>query len=197
MELNATQKKILEFLTDRQRSSLPVPSVREIGSRVGLRSPASVQNALDRLEELGYITRGKLLKRSITVNSVKNDFVYVPLVGTIAAGQPILAVEDVEAYLPYHSATSPDKEYFALRIKGESMRDAGILDGDIIFVEKRSFASNGDIVAALIEDEATVKTFYKENGHFRLQPENDDFDPIIVDEVTILGKVTGLYRDFD
>ena len=119
---------------------------------------------------------------------------HVPLLGTVTAGQPILAVEQVESYLPYSGYVSPDKQLFALHVRGESMLNAGILDGDIIFAERTPVARNGDMVVALIEDEATVKTFYKEDGHFRLQPENDAFEPIIVDEVAILGKVVAVLR---
>ena len=120
----------------------------------------------------------------------------VPLVGTVTAGMPILAVEQIEGYISYSGPASKDKPLFALHIRGESMINAGILDGDIVIVEKTPVAENGEIVVALIEDEATVKTFYKENGHFRLQPENDTMDPIIVDEVIILGKVKALTRYF-
>jgi len=173
------------------------PSVREICQAVGLKSTSSVQANLDALERAGYIERDPLLKRSIRlVGGRDENITHVPIVGAVTAGLPILAVEQIEGYLPYAGAVSSDKPLFALRVKGESMINAGILDGDIIVVEKTPVASNGEIVVAMIEDEATVKRFYKENGHFRLQPENDDYEPIIVNELVILGKVVSLVRYF-
>ena len=133
-------------------------------------------------------------KRSIKIVGQAENIHHVPLLGTVTAGQPILAVEQVESYLPYAGYVSPDKQLFALHVRGESMLNAGILDGDIIFAERTPVARNGDMVVALIEDEATVKTFYKEDGHFRLQPENDAFEPIIVNEVAIQGKVVAVLR---
>lgn len=196
-KLNNTQRKIYEFLVERLRDGVP-PSVREIGAHVGLRSTSSVQTNLDALEKAGYITRDPLLKRSIRIcGQEQENFTNVPLLGIVTAGLPILAVEQIEGYVPYTGSFSSDKSMFALRVKGESMINAGILDGDIIFVERTPVAANGEIVVALLEDEATVKRFYKEDGHFRLQPENDDFDPIYADEVIILGKVKGLMRNYD
>ena len=191
------QQKIYEFLAERQQNGVP-PSVREICSAVGLRSTSSVQANLIALEKAGYIERGDpKLKRSIRVLGPQADSTtQVPIVGTVTAGAPILAVEQIEGYIPYAGNVSRDKTLFALRVRGESMINAGILSGDIVIVEKTPVANNGDIVVALIEDEATVKTFYKENGHFRLQPENDTMDPIIVNEVAILGKVKALVRDY-
>lgn len=168
--------------------------MREIGSAVGLRSTSSVQANLDALEEAGYIERDPMLKRSIRVLGQAENVTSVPLLGTVTAGLPILAVEQIEGYIAYNGRVSRDKSLFALRVKGESMLWAGILDGDIVVVEKTPVAANGEIVVAMIDDEATVKRFYKENGHFRLQPENDAFEPIITDEVIILGKVIALYR---
>lgn len=196
-ELNSTQKKIYEFLAERSQNGVP-PSVREICAAVGLKSTSSVQANLIALEKAGYIERGDpKLKRSIRVLGPEADnTTNVPLVGTVTAGMPILAVEQIEGYIPYAGPVSRDKALFALHVRGESMINAGILDGDIVIVEKTPVAENGEIVVALIEDEATVKTFYKENGHFRLQPENDTMDPIIVDEVIILGKVKALTRYF-
>ena len=192
--LNKTQEKIYDFLVERIQSGIP-PSVREIGERVGLKSTSSVQVSLDSLEEKGYIVRDPMAKRSIRIVGLGNSVVQqVPLLGTVTAGAPILAVEQIESYLPYTGPVSRDKTLFALRVRGESMINAGILDGDIIFVEKTPVASNGEIVVAMIEDEATVKTFFKEHGHFRLQPENDYMEPIIVKEVVILGKVVSLLR---
>ena len=192
--LNNTQRSVYEFLLERTQDGVP-PSVREIGERVGLRSTSSVQANLDALEKMGFITRDSMHKRSIRIAGQQAQSVLqVPLLGTVTAGAPILAVEQIESYLPYTGPVSRDKSLFALRVRGESMINAGILDGDIVYVEKTPVARNGDIVVALLEDEATVKTFYKENGHFRLQPENDFMDPIFCEEVIILGKVISLLR---
>lgn len=137
-----------------------------------------------------------MLKRSIRINGQAENITHVPLLGTVTAGQPILAVEQIESYLPYTGRVSRDKPLFALHVRGESMINAGILDGDIVIVEQTPVARNGEIVVAMLEDEATVKRFYKEEGHFRLQPENDAFAPIIVKEVAILGTVVALLRYF-
>ena len=191
--LTSNQQKILDFLKDRLSSGVP-PSVREIGKAVGLSSTSSVQSNLTALEEKGYIERDPLLKRSIRIVGQSENVHHVPLLGVVTAGQPILATEQIEGYLPYTGKVSKDKPVFALHVRGESMINAGILDGDIIFAEKTPTVRNGEMVIAMSGDEATVKTFYKEKGHFRLQPENDFMEPIIVDEVMILGKVVGLYR---
>lgn len=196
-EINKTQKKIYEYLMERSQVSKVPPSVREIAAAVGLKSTSSVQANLDALEQAGYIERDPMIKRSIRVcNEVENSYMQIPLVGTVTAGAPILAVEQIEGYIPFAASSSKDNPMFALRVRGESMLNAGILSGDIVIVEKTPAAENGDIVVALIEDEATVKTFYKEKGHFRLQPENDAYEPIIVNEVIILGKVKGLIRNY-
>lgn len=196
-EISATQKKIYEYLAERAQNGVP-PSIREIGAAVGLKSTSSVQANLLALERAGYIDRDPMLKRSIRVLGPRADAVtQVPLIGTVTAGLPILAVEQIEGYVPYSGTVTRDKSLFALHVKGESMINAGILDGDIVIVEKTPVAENGEIVVALIEDEATVKTFYKENGHFRLQPENDTMSPIFVKEIAILGKVKALVRYFD
>lgn len=191
--INDTQQKIYEFLCERSQCGVP-PSVREIGAAVGLRSTSSVQANLDALEEAGYIERDPLLKRSIRVLGQAENVTSVPLLGTVTAGMPILAVEQIEGYIAYNGRVSRDNSLFALKVRGESMLWAGILDGDIVIAEKTPTAMNGEIVVAMIEDEATIKRFYKENGHFRLQPENDAFEPIITNEVIILGKVIALYR---
>ena len=191
--LTSNQQKILDFLKDRLSSGVP-PSVREIGKAVGLSSTSSVQSNLTALEEKGYIERDPLLKRSIRIVGQSENVHHVPLLGVVTAGQPILATEQIEGYLPYTGKVSKDKPVFALHVRGESMINAGILDGDIIFAEKTPTVRNGEMVIAMIGDEATVKTFYKEKDHFRLQPENDFMEPIIVDKVMILGKVVGLYR---
>lgn len=195
--INQKQKQIYEYLMERSQVSKVPPTVREIAAAVGLKSPSSVQANLDALEKAGYIERDPMLKRSVRVcNEPQNDYTQVPLVGTVTAGAPILAVEQIEGYVPYIGRSSSDKPLFALKVRGESMINAGILSGDIVIVEKTPSAQNGEMVVALIEDEATVKTFYKENGHFRLQPQNDAYEPIIVDEVVILGKVVGLIRNY-
>jgi len=192
-QMNNTQRKVYEFLVERTQDGVP-PSVREIGERVGLRSTSSVQANLDALEAFGLISRDPMYKRSIRIVGLDRQASWIPLLGTVTAGQPILAVEQIESYLPYNGPVTRDKSLFALRVRGESMVNAGIFSGDIVFVEKTPTARNGDIVVAMIGEEATVKTFYKENGHFRLQPENDAMDPIFTDEVIILGKVVSLLR---
>lgn len=192
-KINDTQRKIYEYLMERSQDGIP-PSVREIGAAVGLKSTSSVQVNLDTLEREGYIQRDPMLKRSIRVLGQTENVTSVPLVGTVTAGMPILAVEQIEGYIPYSGKVSRDKPLFALRVRGDSMINAGILSGDIVVVEKTPTAQNGEMVVAMIEDEATVKTFYKEDGHFRLQPENDSYEPIIVNEVIILGKVVAVLR---
>lgn len=195
MELNETQKKIYEYLAEQAQHGL-VPSVREIGRHVGLKSTGSVQRYLEKLEEAGYIERNPLTSRSIRVKGEKQPTVQVPLIGTVTAGMPILATESIEGYVPFMGNADRAKSMFALRVKGDSMINAGILSGDIIIAEKTPVAENGEIVVALLEDEATVKRFYKEDGHFRLQPENDDYAPIISNEVIVLGKVVSLIRNY-
>lgn len=194
-KLSKNQSAILEYLVDSIGSGMS-PTVREIGQAVGLRSTSSVQSNLDILEKEGYIERDPMLKRSIRIVGQSRDVHQVPLLGVITAGLPILATQQYDEYVPYSGKISKDKPVFALNVRGESMINAGIYDGDIIYAESTPTAENGEIVVARIGDEATVKTFYKENGHYRLQPENDAFEPIIVDEVAIIGKVVGLYRDF-
>ncbi len=193
MSLNDTQRRIYDFLVERSADGIP-PSVREIGTAVGLRSTSSVQANLDALEEKGYITRDPLLKRSIRIVGQNDNITQVPIVGTVTAGAPILAVESIEGYFPYTGSVSRDKPLFALHVRGESMIEAGILDGDLVIAEKTPYARNGDLVVALVEDEATVKTFYKEDGYYRLQPENPSYMPIIVSDVSILGKVVAVMR---
>ena len=193
MSLIDTQRRIYDFLVERSADGIP-PSVREIGTAVGLRSTSSVQANLDALEEKGYITRDPLLKRSIRIVGQNDNITQVPIVGTVTAGAPILAVESIEGYFPYTGSVSRDKPLFALHVRGESMIEAGILDGDLVIAEKTPYARNGDLVVALVEDEATVKTFYKEDGYYRLQPENPSYMPIIVSDVSILGKVVAVMR---
>ena len=170
-----------------------IPSVREIGAELGIKSTSSVHRYLTSLEEKGYIERGDGLNRSIRLPG--SQVSHIPLLGVVTAGQPILAVESVEEYIPVQLRGN-SKELFALRVRGESMIKAGILDGDLIIARRTPTAENGEIVVALIDDEATVKRFYKENGGFRLQPENDTMEPIYTDHLMILGRVVGLQREY-
>ena len=191
--LNEKQQKVLSFLQERAQDGLP-PTVREICAAAGIKSTSTVPAYLKTLEENGYISRQSGLNRAIRLPG--ESVARVPLLGKVTAGQPILAVEEVEDYVPYSGGGYQPGELFALRVSGTSMINAGIFDKDVVIVHKTPTAVNGDIVVALVGDEATVKRFYKENGHFRLQPENDAFEPIIVDEVSILGKVVSLVRYF-
>ena len=191
--LNEKQQKVLSFLQERAQDGLP-PTMREICAAAGIKSTSTVHAYLKTLEENGYISRQSGLNRAIRLPG--ESVARVPLLGKVTAGQPILAVEEVEDYVPYSGGGYQPGELFALRVSGTSMINAGIFDKDVVIVHKTPTAVNGDIVVALVGDEATVKRFYKENGHFRLQPENDAFEPIIVDEVSILGKVVSLVRYF-
>ncbi|HHU73734.1 MAG TPA: transcriptional repressor LexA [Clostridiales bacterium] len=198
-KISTKQKEILEYLKSEIINKGYPPAVREICEAVNLKSTSSVHSHLETLERNGYIRRDPSKPRAIEIiddefNLTRRELVNVPIVGTITAGQPILAVENVESYFPIPSEYMPNEETFMLKVKGESMINAGIFDGDKILVQRQSHAKNGDIVVALIDDEVTVKTFYKENGYYRLQPENDTMEPIIVPELNILGKVIGLFR---
>lgn len=193
------QKEILEFIKSQIINKGYPPAVREICEAVNLKSTSSVHSHLESLEKNGYIRRDPSKPRAIEIiddefNLTRRELVNVPIVGTITAGQPILAVENIESYFPVPSEYMPNTETFMLKVKGNSMINAGIFDGDIIIVQKQSHAKNGDYVVALLGDEVTVKTFYKENGYFRLQPENDAMEPIIVTDLQILGVVIGLFR---
>lgn len=195
------QNEILEFIKSKIINKGYPPSVREICEAVKLKSTSSVHSHLETLEKNGYIRRDPSKPRAIEIiddefNLTRRELVNVPIVGTITAGQPILAVENVDSYFPIPSEFMPNSETFMLRVKGDSMINAGIFDQDKILIQKQSHAKNGDYVVALIDDEVTVKTFYKENGYIRLQPENDAMDPIIVDDLQILGIVIGLFRIF-
>lgn len=192
--LSKTQQKIFDYLKECS-SEGRVPSVREICAKTGLSSTSTVHHHLKVLEERGLITRERGLNRCIHISGEEKT-VSVPVMGKVAAGYPILAVEDIECYVPVPENLKRGRELFALRVQGESMINAGILNDDIVIVSRTPVAENGEIVVALVGDEATVKRFYKEDGHFRLQPENDDFEPIIVDEVILLGKVISLIRYF-
>lgn len=197
-KLGEKDYQILEFIKKQQESRGFPPTVREICSHIGLTSTATVHARLRKLEEHGLIVKEGAKNRSIkVVSDSKESFTEVPVYGKITAGVPITAVEDISGSFPVPSSLTANKDVFMLKVEGESMINAAILDGDMIIVQKQSTADNGDIVVALINSEdATVKTFYKEDNHFRLQPENDTMEPIIVDEVEILGKVVGVFRTF-
>lgn len=201
-KLSKRQEDILTFIKDEVKKKGYPPSVREIGKAVGLASSSTVHGHLERLESKGLIRRDPTKPRAIeildqeeTAIAVKNT-VNLPLVGKVTAGVPISAVENIEEYFPFPEQLIPsDEQVFLLEIVGESMIEAGIHDGDYVIVRQQKTANNGDIVVAMTEEnEATVKRFYKENGYFRLQPENSNMEPIIVQNVSILGKVVGLYR---
>ena len=193
--LSKNQQKIMEYL---KRCSVDgrVPSVREICEEVGLSSTSTVHHHLKALEEKGMIVREHGVNRCIQITGEEKS-VNVAVMGNVAAGNPIVAIEDIECYVPVPEKMGRGRELFALRIQGESMLKAGILDGDIVIVDRTPVAENGEIVVALVGDSATVKRFYKEDGHYRLQPENDAFEPIIVDEVILLGKVISLVRNYE
>ena len=198
-KITAKQQEILEYIKETILKKGYPPAVREICEAVNLKSTSSVHSHLETLEKNGYIRRDPTKPRTIEIiddcfNLARREVVNVPLLGTVAAGMPLLAQENIENYFPIPTEMLPDKEVFMLRVKGDSMIEAGIFNGDLIFVEKTVTAENGEIVVALLDDSATVKRFYKENGHYRLQPENSSMEPIIVDEVQILGKVFGLFR---
>lgn len=190
---DASRERILNFLRERSREGLPPPSVREICTATGLKSTSSVHSYLRSLEEEGIIKRNAGLNRSITLSD-EQPVVQVPLLGRVTAGAPVYAFEDVVATIPYPADRNVGSELFALRVSGESMINAGILDGDVIIAEKTRAAYNGEIVVALIDDEATVKRIYREEGRIRLQPENDAYEPIYATQVTVLGKVVACIR---
>lgn len=199
--ISAKQLEILEYIKEQILHHGYPPAVREICTAVNLKSTSSVHAHLETLEKNGYIRRDPTKPRAIEIiddefNLTRRDMINIPIIGTITAGTPILATENIEGYFPVLSDNLPSGEMFMLYVKGESMINAGILDGDRVIVRMQNNANNGDMVAALIDDSATVKTFYKEDNHIRLQPENDFMDPIIVDNCTILGKVVALYRQF-
>ena len=193
------QREILEYIKKEILNRGYPPTVRDICEAVNLKSTSSVHSHLETLEKNGYIRRDPTKPRAIEIvdenfNLTRREMVNVPIVGKVAAGQPLLAVENIESYFPIPTEFMPNAESFMLKVKGESMINAGIFDGDNILVEKCDNVHNGDIVVALIDDSATVKTFYKEDGHIRLQPENDTMDPIIVPDCKIVGKVFGVFR---
>ena len=194
-ELGKREKDILAFIEKQIKENGYPPSVREIGKSVGLSSTATVHGYLTKLEQKGYSNENKpeVKEESKNLYTAK-EMVEVPIVGKITAGAPILAVENISDTFPIPTDFVGNSECFMLTVSGESMIEAGILDGDYILVKKQNVARNGEIVVALIGDEATVKTFYKESDHIRLQPENSTMDPIIVSNCEILGKVAGVFR---
>ncbi|APM38989.1 transcriptional repressor LexA [Clostridium kluyveri] len=197
---NNRQSQIYNFIKSQIKQKGYPPSVREICTAVGLKSTSTVHSYLEKLERRGFIKRDATKSRTIEVieKSQKKEMIEVPIIGTITAGMPIIAVENIEDYFPLPMDYIKNKrEIFMLRVKGESMVDAGILDGDLSLIEKVHSAENGDIVVALIENEATLKRFFKEKNHIRLQPENKNMPPIIVDDCKIIGRLIGIYRQYE
>ena len=198
-KITSKQSEILEFMKEEILNKGYPPSVREICEAVKLKSTSSVHSHLETLEKNGYIRRDPTKPRAIEIiddsfNLVRREVSNIPIVGNVAAGAPLLAVENITNYFPIPTEFLPNTECFMLNVKGDSMINIGIFSGDQVLVQRQNDAKNGDIVVALVEDSATVKTFYKEDGHIRLQPENDDMDPIIVPDCMIIGKVIGVFR---
>ena len=202
-KISPKQQEILDFMKNEILNKGYPPSVREICEAVNLKSTSSVFSHLERLEKNGYIRRDPTKPRAIEIiddnfNLTRREVVNVPIIGTVAAGQPLLAVQNIDNYFPIPSEFVPSGEAFMLKVKGESMINAGIYDGDIVIVEQCNTAENGEIVVVLVNgDEATVRRFYKEDGGYRLQPENDTMEPIYVKEAAVLGKVVALLRYLD
>lgn len=193
------KQQILDFIKSEVKRCGYPPSVRDICNAVNFKSTSSVHKYLSILEQEGYIRKDPAKPRAIEVldesfNTLRKDLINIPVIGTVAAGTPILAQENIESYIPLLADRLPNKDLFILNVKGDSMINCGIFNGDQIIVEQCSTAENSEIVVALVDDSATVKRFFKEDDHIRLQPENDTMDPIILPDVTILGKVTGLLR---
>lgn len=207
-ELTKKQQQVFDFIKEYIDCNGYPPSVRDIGEGLNLSSPATVHAHINNLVELGYLKKDGLKKRTLSIadkfreepeiyeGTKENgiDYLEVPVIGQVAAGQPILAVENIERTFPLPMDFAKNKDIFMLRVKGDSMINIGIYEGDYVIVRREDTASNGEIIVALVDDSATVKRFYKENGYFRLQPENDYMDPIIVNELKVLGKVVGLIR---
>ena len=203
MYLEPKEQLVYDYIKENIKKNGYSPSIRDICSALGIKSTSTVHLCLDRLEKKGYIQKENGKSRTLRIESLaseetvgSSDSMNIPILGKVTAGVPILAVENYEGFVQYPvgAGTAPAGQMFALRVSGTSMIEAGILDGDIVIVEKTPTANNGDIVVALIDDEATVKTFYKENGHFRLQPENRTMLPIIVNSLMILGRVVASIR---
>ena len=198
-KISAKQQEILEYIKDEILHKGYPPAVREICQAVNLKSTSSVHSHLETLEKNGYIRRDPTKPRAIeimddTFNLNRREMVNVPILGNVAAGEPLFAEENIEDYFPIPAEMVPNSEVFMLHVRGESMINVGILDGDNVLVQQQSTAKDGEMVVALVEDSATVKTFYKEDGYIRLQPENDTMEPIIVPDCQILGKVFGIFR---
>ncbi|MBB5174429.1 transcriptional repressor LexA [Texcoconibacillus texcoconensis] len=205
-KLSKRQQLILDYIRDEVKDKGYPPSVREIGEAVGLASSSTVHGHLSRLEKKGLIRRDPTKPRAIEVTDIEDEkrtsdhvsetpSVYVPVIGKVTAGQPITAIENIEEYIPLPERMVQGEQSFILEIEGDSMIEAGIFDGDLVIVRQQQYANNGDIVVAMTEeDEATVKRFFKEDGHIRLQPENATLEPILVTNVSILGKVIGVFR---
>ena len=198
-KISQKQQEILEYIKSQILERGFPPAVRDICEAVHLKSTSSVHSHLETLEKNGYIRRDPTKPRAIEIldesfNFTRREMVNVPMVGRVAAGEPLLAEQNVENYFPIPMEFMPNNQTFMLRVKGDSMINIGIFDGDLVLVEQRQTARNGEVIVALVEDGATVKRFFKEEGVFRLQPENDALDPIIVKEVQILGKVIGVFR---
>ena len=198
-KISPKQQEILEYIKSQLLERGFPPAVRDICEAVHLKSTSSVHSHLETLEKNGYIRRDPTKPRAIEIldesfNFTRREMVNVPMVGRVAAGEPLLAEQNVENYFPIPMEFMPNNQTFMLRVKGDSMINVGIFDGDLVLVEQRQTARNGEVIVALVEDGATVKRFFKEEGVFRLQPENDALDPIIVKEVQILGKVIGVFR---
>lgn len=195
-KLKPKEQKVYNYIVNSVKNNGFAPSVRDIMADLGYKSTSTVHMYLNRLDTLGYIRKEDGKSRAISVvNEDMPTVSAVRVLGTVTAGQPILAEETFEGYIGYIGRIPAD-EMFALKVKGESMIEVGIMDGDMVIAEKTCYAENGEIVVALIDDEATVKRFFRENGHYRLQPENSTMKPIIVDEVLILGRVVAIQRSY-
>ncbi len=200
-KISDKQREILEYIKQEILQRGYPPAVREICEAVNLKSTSSVHSHLETLEKNGFIRRDPTKPRAIEIldddfNLTRREVVNVPVIGQVAAGEPILAEQNIQDYFPIPVEFMPNAEAFMLKVKGESMINAGIFSGDTVLVQRQSDAQNGDMVVALVDDSATVKTFYKEDGYYRLQPENDNMEPIIVDHCEVLGKVFGVFRFF-
>ena len=198
-KISAKQQEILEYIKSQLLAKGYPPSVREICEAVHLRSTSSVHSHLETLEKNGFIRRDPTKPRAIEILDdefalTRREMVNIPMVGTVTAGEPILAVENITGYFPVPAEMLPNADLFMLAVRGDSMINAGILNGDHVIVQQQSSANNGDLVVAMVDDSATVKTFYKEDGYYRLQPQNDALSPIITKQCEILGKVIGLVR---
>ncbi len=200
-KITPKQQEILEYIKQQILKKGYPPAVREICEAVHLKSTSSVHSHLETLEKNGYIRKDPTKPRAIEIlddsfQLTRREMVNIPVIGSVAAGQPIFAAENIETYFPVPSEFIPNQEVFMLHVKGDSMMNAGIFDGDTILVKHQNTASNGDMVVALLDDSATVKTYYKEDGYYRLQPENEHMEPIIAENISILGVVFGVFRFF-